>query len=45
MPLQDHLGGHMNKTHLDKGALAWIKNKFNAKTYLDIGCGPGGMVQ
>lgn len=45
MPLQEHLGGHMNKTHLDKGALAWIKDKFNAKTYLDIGCGPGGMVQ
>lgn len=45
MPLQEHLGGHMNKTHLDKGAISWIKNTFNATTYLDIGCGPGGMVE
>ena len=43
--LEDHLGGHLNKTHLDEGALLWLKSKFNAKTYLDIGCGPGGMVE
>jgi len=43
--LENHLGGHLNKTHLDYGALTWLKNKFNATSYLDIGCGPGGMVQ
>jgi len=42
--LADHLGGHANKTHLDVGALTWLKQEFNATTYLDIGCGPGGMV-
>ena len=43
--LEEHLGGHLNKTHLDEGALKWLKETFNAKTYLDIGCGPGGMVE
>ena len=42
--LEKHLGGHNNKTHLDEGALVWMKNKFNAKSFLDIGCGTGGMV-
>lgn len=43
--LEEHLGGHNNKTHLDHGALFWLKEKFNANSYLDIGCGPGGMVE
>lgn len=43
--LEEHLGGHLNKTHLDKGALDWVIQEFSCKTYLDIGCGPGGMVQ
>lgn len=43
--LEEHLGGHLNKTHLDEGSLLWLKKTFNAKTYLDIGCGPGGMVE
>ena len=45
MTLEKHLGGHADKTHLDHGALTFLKNTFNAKSYLDIGCGPGGMVQ
>ena len=45
MALEQHLGGHANKTHLDHGALNYLKDTFNAKTYLDIGCGPGGMVE
>lgn len=40
-----HLGGHENETHLDDGALSYIMEKFNVKTMLDIGCGPGGMVE
>lgn len=43
--LEPHLGGHGNKTHLDNGALTWLRERLNVKTYLDIGCGPGGMVQ
>ena len=43
--LADHLGGHQGKTHLDHGALNYLKDTFKAKTYLDIGCGPGGMVE
>lgn len=43
--LEPHLGGHLNKTHLDNGALDWLIKTFNAKSFLDIGCGPGGMVE
>lgn len=41
----DHLGGHLNVTHTDPGALAFLQEKFNVKAMLDIGCGPGGMEQ
>jgi SAM-dependent methyltransferase len=40
-----HLGGHLNKTHLDEGALIWAIEQFHIKSFLDIGCGPGGMVE
>ena len=43
--LEPHLGGHQNKTHLDNGALDWLIKTFDAKSFLDIGCGPGGMVE
>jgi len=43
--LPSHLGGHKNKTHLDEGTLDYIIKKFKTKTFLDIGCGPGGMVK
>jgi cyclopropane fatty-acyl-phospholipid synthase-like methyltransferase len=43
--LPAHLGGHQNETHIDDGALSLMINKFNVKSYLDIGCGPGGMVE
>lgn len=38
------IGGHANITHTDRGALAYLKNKFNLTSVLDIGCGPGGQV-
>lgn len=38
-----HLGGHLDITNTDKNILEFIKDKFNIKTMLDIGCGPGGM--
>ena len=43
--LPEHLGGHANKTHLDEGALDWAIKSFGIESYLDIGCGPGGMVE
>jgi len=43
--LEDHLGGHCGVTHVDKGALRYFVNKFSAKSFLDIGCGPGKMVE
>ena len=43
--LAKHLGGHANVTHLDHGALDWAIEKWAPKTMLDIGCGPGGMVE
>jgi len=43
--LPKHLGGHMNKTHLDQGSLAFMQKNLNVKSMLDIGCGPGGMVK
>lgn len=42
--LPEHLGGHLNKTHTDRGVLVWAINKFNIKSMIDIGCGPGDMV-
>jgi len=42
--LPSHLGGHLNKTHNDRGALTYCINQFKIKSFLDVGCGPGGMV-
>lgn len=39
----NHLGGHGNKTWVDKGALSFLSNTFSISSMLDIGCGPGGM--
>ena len=39
-----HLGGHKNRTHLDIGVLTYMIDKFQITSFLDIGCGPGGMV-
>tara|TARA_Y100001963_G_C6676568_1_gene397731 strand:- start:270 stop:989 length:720 start_codon:yes stop_codon:yes gene_type:complete len=39
-----HLGGHFNIAHTDRGALKFLKEKLNAKSMIDIGCGPGNQV-
>lgn len=44
MNLPNHLGGHKNRTHLDNGVLEYMLKKYNIKSMIDIGCGPGGMV-
>jgi cyclopropane fatty-acyl-phospholipid synthase-like methyltransferase len=43
--LPGHLGGHQNETHVDEGALDYLIDRFGIKSYLDVGCGPGGMVE
>lgn len=40
-----HLGGHLFKTHVDIGALEYLIEKFGIKSMIDIGCGPGGMLE
>lgn len=43
--LPSHLGGHLNKTHNDRGTLLHLIDTYKIKSFLDIGCGPGGMVR
>jgi len=43
--LPEHLGGHQGITNVDEGALDWAISRFNISSMLDIGCGPGGMVE
>jgi len=43
--LPEHLGGHLNKVHTDRGSLLYLKEKYNIQSMLDVGCGPGDMVQ
>lgn len=38
-----HLGGHLNRTWIDAGVLEWIQDRFQVKSMVDVGCGPGGM--
>lgn len=44
MELPEHLGGHLNKTHVDRGTLQYLIQEFHIKSMLDIGCGTGEMV-
>lgn len=43
--LPEHLGGSEGETHVDVGALAFIRGAVGIKTMVDVGCGPGGMVE
>ena len=43
--LPSHLGGHLDKTHNDRGALRYLIEELDIKSFLDIGCGPGGMIK
>jgi hypothetical protein len=40
-----YLGGHNWITHTDAGALEFLKETFDIKTMLDLGCGPGGQLR
>ncbi len=43
--LPNHLGGHLEKTHIDGGTLRFLIKTFNITSMLDIGCSVGGMVR
>lgn len=45
MTLPDHLGGHAGYTNDDVGVLSRLIDRYHPKTFLDIGCGPGGMLK
>lgn len=42
--LARHLGGHLGITHVDHGALRAMVDATGPAAMLDIGCGPGGML-
>lgn len=42
--LPAHLGGHQNMTWIDESVLDYLIARYRVRTMLDIGCGPGGMV-
>lgn len=44
-PLPDHLGGHLNKVHTDRETFLYLKSKYGIKSMVDVGCGPGDMVE
>ena len=39
-----YLSGHSLTTHIDKGAISTIMQHIQPNSFIDIGCGPGGMV-
>jgi SAM-dependent methyltransferase len=43
--LPEHLGGHLNKVHTDRSTLLYLKGKYNIESMIDVGCGPGDMVE
>ena len=44
MMLPDHLGGSLNKTHIDKGTLQYFLDNYDIKSFVDVGCSVGSMV-
>jgi len=42
--LPDHLGGHQNVTNIDTTILPYLISKYQITNMVDIGCGPGGMM-
>ena len=39
-----HLGGHQNMTWIDETVLDYLIARYDVRSMLDVGCGPGGMV-
>jgi hypothetical protein len=43
--MSDHLGGHYGFTAMCLPTLDYIKEKFDIKSMIDVGCGPAGMTE
>lgn len=39
-----HLGGHENHTWVDRPVLSYLQAQRGVRSLLDVGCGPGGML-
>jgi hypothetical protein len=42
--LPPHLGGHFGNTNVDAPTLHYLIARYGVATMLDVGCGPGGML-
>lgn len=42
--LPDHLGGHFGNVNRDPATLAYLVDRYGITSLLDVGCGPGGML-
>lgn len=42
--LPPHLGGHFGNTNVDGTTLRYLVERFAIRSMLDVGCGPGGML-
>lgn len=42
--LPPHLGGHFGNCNMDEATLEYLIARFGVTSMLDVGCGPGGMV-
>lgn len=42
--LPPHLGGHFGNTNVDGTTLAYLVERYGIASMLDVGCGPGGMI-
>jgi SAM-dependent methyltransferase len=43
--LPPHLGGHFGNTNIDTATLDELIRRYGVRTMLDVGCGPGGMIE
>jgi len=42
--LPPHLGGHFGNTNIDTATLDFLIHRYGVRSMLDVGCGPGGML-
>jgi SAM-dependent methyltransferase len=42
--LPPHLGGHFGNSNVDRPTLLYLIARYGIATMLDVGCGPGGMI-
>lgn len=42
--LPEHLGGHFGNVNRDPATLAYLVARYGVQSLLDVGCGPGGML-